>query len=140
MLAQPAPDPLVTRVLLAGPVQELDSLQRKTRAQKSDSQALGVKSCTSLGTEGTVTHRNAPNTTREGRRAKEEGEELLEPSTSPCSSYACTCYATSLREAFGHKVTTRGTNRGSHRRECPCGQGPAGPLAPLPCSKEGCPP
>lgn len=30
-------------------------MQRKTRAQKSDSQALGEKSCTSLGTERTVT-------------------------------------------------------------------------------------
>lgn len=59
-------------------------MQRKTRAQKSDSQALGVKSCTSLGTEGTVTHRNAPSTTREGRRAKEEGEESsLSPAPVP---------------------------------------------------------
>lgn len=70
----------------------------------------------------------------------EKGEEpsttLLEPSTSPCSPYTYTCHAISLQESFGHEVTTRGTNR----RECSRGQGPAGLLAPLPCSKEGCPP
>lgn len=70
----------------------------------------------------------------------EKGEEtataLLEPSTSLCSPYTHTCHATFLWEAFGHQVTTRGTNRGTHKRECSRGQDPAGLLALLPCSKE----
>lgn len=72
-------------------------------------------------------------------KEEEPSTTLLEPSTSPCSPDTYNCHATSFWEAFGHKVTTRGTNQGAHRRECSHVKGPAGLLAPLLCSKEGCP-
>lgn len=69
-------------------------------------------------------------------KGEEPGTALLKPSNSPCSPYTYTCHATFLWEAFGHKVTTTGTNPGTHKMECSHSQDPAGLLAPLPCSKE----
>lgn len=58
-------------------------MQRKTRAQKSDSQALGVKSCTSLGTEGTVTHRNAPAPPEKEEEPRRKEKSSLSPAPVP---------------------------------------------------------
>lgn len=47
---------------------------------------------------------------------------LLEPSTSPCSPYPCLCHATALREACGHKVTTRALSEAPTGDNAPVGR------------------
>lgn len=109
---------------------------REKQEPMSDSRSLGVKSSTNLGTEGMVTHGNAPSTTREGRRARFRSPRAQHQSLQSIH-LQMPCHFP--WESWGHKVTTRGTNQGTHRRECSLGQSPAGLLALLPCLKEGCP-